>query len=1036
MAPLMRLKLAIVFFLLSFSASANKVVVFGTVKFSNGAVAANFPIKIQPDTTVCLVTKSILTNQNGAFETAMDCDKPVLKAIISYVDCEGHLVQVVKEVPASLQVEYNIILCAPLSCHAQFEATRSSTTNFNFKFNSSGSYPSGPVPDEIISRYWSWGDGSATDGNIENPTHLFLNAGTFNVCLKIVTHNGCFSYFCHDVVVANSNTTCKANYGWIKSTANNGAFHFTDSSHAIAGDSIVSRLWFWNDGTSTDGNITNPNHTFPKDSIYNVCLKITTREGCVSYSCQKITVGASHTECKANYGWRPATNNPSFFYFADSSKPAPGDSIISRLWFWGDGSSRDGNVFNPTHTFPHDSTYNVCLKITTREGCVSYSCQKITVGASHTECKANYGWRPATNNPSFFYFADSSKPAPGDSIISRLWFWGDGSSRDGNVFNPTHTFPHDSTYNVCLKITTREGCVSYSCQKITVGASHTECKANYGWRPATNNPSFFYFADSSKPAPGDSIISRLWFWGDGSSRDGNVFNPTHTFPHDSTYNVCLKITTREGCISYSCQKVIITRSYHNCEAAFRFEKITGETANPPKTYIKFFSGNSSGINNDDKIIGRRWTFGDGADLTSNDSNIVHSYLHGGTYTVCLYIKTGKGCYDSLCKEVIVPEPIHTTHCEAAFRFEKITGETANPPKTYIKFFSGNSSGINNDDKIIGRRWTFGDGTELTSNDSNIVHSYLHGGTYTVCLYIKTGKGCYDSLCKEVIVPEPINTTHCEAAFRFEKITGETTNPQKTYIKFFSGNSSGLNNDDKIIGRRWTFGDGTDLTSNDSNVVHSYLHAGTYTVCLYIKTGKGCYDSLCKEVNVPEPATTTAKCQASFEFENIGDGKLRFNSRASYSLNQGDSIIKRNWIFGDGSSLYGNSTAPVHAYSTAGTYTACLVIVTSSGCENRECRQVTVNGIMPSDSIDVSLEKCFPNPASTNLYAAIWSKHQNLAAELAIYDVYGILKWSKQIILPQGNSTWPVPTQMLLAGPYILKLTTQYGVQRLNFIKMY
>ena len=196
MPSMLRLKLAIAILLLSFSAFANRVVVFGTVKFTNGAVAANYPLTIQPDSTVCPVKNSIATNASGAFESVIECDKAVLKTIISYIDCEGHLVQVVKEVPATLRVEYNIILCAPQNCYAQYSFIYSGTNSLSLQFNSSGSQASLPSPDEIISRYWSWGDGSPImGGNIVNPSHVFEKAGSYEICIKIVTHNCCSSYY-------------------------------------------------------------------------------------------------------------------------------------------------------------------------------------------------------------------------------------------------------------------------------------------------------------------------------------------------------------------------------------------------------------------------------------------------------------------------------------------------------------------------------------------------------------------------------------------------------------------------------------------------------------------------------------------------------------------------------------------------------------------------------------------------------------------------------------------------------------------------
>ncbi|MES2646062.1 MAG: PKD domain-containing protein, partial [Bacteroidota bacterium] len=212
-----RLKLAIALLLLTFVASANRIVVFGTVNFPGGAAAINYPLTIQPDSTLCLVKKSIVTNQSGAFETVIECDKNVLKAIISYIDCEGRLVQLVKEEPATLKVEYNIILCAPLNCQAAFNYVISTSNPLKLEFSSNNSHASGPATDEIITRNWSWGDGTPIENaNLANITHLFTKPGNYEVCLKIVTRNGCHSYLCKTITIPGSELHCEAAFRFEK----------------------------------------------------------------------------------------------------------------------------------------------------------------------------------------------------------------------------------------------------------------------------------------------------------------------------------------------------------------------------------------------------------------------------------------------------------------------------------------------------------------------------------------------------------------------------------------------------------------------------------------------------------------------------------------------------------------------------------------------------------------------------------------------------------------------------------------------------
>jgi len=55
---------------------------------------------------------------------------------------------------------------------------------------------------------------------------------------------------------------------------------------------------------------------------------------------------------------------------------------------------------------------------------------------------------------------------------------------------------------------------------------------------------------------------------------------------------------------------------------------------------------------------------------------------------------------------------------------------------------------------------------------------------------------------------------------------------------------------------------------------------------------------------------------------------------------GDSIVSWSWTFGDGNT--GNGPFPAHQYSTSGTYTVCLTIVTALGCSNTTCQVVVIN----------------------------------------------------------------------------------------------
>lgn len=74
---------------------------------------------------------------------------------------------------------------------AKFKTTNCLSTPLNFEFSN---YSLGAT-----NYIWSFGDGPATS-NVENPTHLYANVGTYNVCLYALSADNCISRTCHKVV--------------------------------------------------------------------------------------------------------------------------------------------------------------------------------------------------------------------------------------------------------------------------------------------------------------------------------------------------------------------------------------------------------------------------------------------------------------------------------------------------------------------------------------------------------------------------------------------------------------------------------------------------------------------------------------------------------------------------------------------------------------------------------------------------------------------------------------------------------------------
>ena len=441
----------------------------------------------------------------------------------------------------------------------------------------------------------------------------------------------------------------------------------------------------------------------------------------------------------------------------------------------------------------------------------------------------------------------------------------------------------------------------------------------------------------------------------------------------------------------------------NCEAVFSFEQISSPFL------IKFNSSSSHGTSSTDNIIKRRWKFGDGKILEGNEASPAHVYDYAGNYEVCLTINTAAGCEKSVCKMVQVVAP--TATCKADFSVVS-TGKT-------IKLNSINSQSSPGD--IISRRWQFGDGKVLEGNIRDPSYEYAKAGIYEVCLTIKTNAGCESSVCKRVEVVAPT----CKADFSVVS-TGKT-------IKLNSINSQSSPGD--IISRRWQFGDGKVLEGNIKDPSYEYAKAGTYEVCLTIKTNAGCESSVCKRVEVVAP--TANQCAAKFSYEKLSAKKVRFNSSSSVG-NSNSNIIERKWDFGDGTYLGGNEISPAKEYAHPGIYAVCLQIKTADKCDNRVCTTIHIeesSSTQPIGNNYIKIVSLHPNPATSPLTVVIWSLNNNVNAQLSIYDIYGVKKWSTPKVLLHGTNRTVIAISQLTTGPYFFKVNSMYGVQSKAFYKL-
>ncbi|MBL4658294.1 MAG: PKD domain-containing protein, partial [Flavobacteriales bacterium] len=207
---------------------------------------------------------------------------------------------------------------------------------------------------------WDFSDGFTS--TLQNPSHTYSFAATYNVCLTVTDSCGTAT-ICQNVsVTAGACPTPTAAYTYTVAGLD---VSFNDGS-TVTG--TASYFWDFGDGTTLSAQ--NPANLYSAAGTYNVCLTVTDTCGSATI-CQLITVGGGGCPTPTTaFASTSVGLDATFIDGSTTSGPA------TYAWDFGDGAT--STLQSPAHTYGTASTYNVCLTVTDSCG-FSTLCQIITV---------------------------------------------------------------------------------------------------------------------------------------------------------------------------------------------------------------------------------------------------------------------------------------------------------------------------------------------------------------------------------------------------------------------------------------------------------------------------------------------------------------------------------------------------------------------------------------------------------------------------------------------------------------------------------
>jgi PKD repeat protein len=216
-------------------------------------------------------------------------------------------------------------------------------------------------------------------------------------------------------------------------------------------------------------------------------------------------------------------------------------SIVSYQWNFGDGGRATGRTVS--HEFDTVGTFVVTLTVTDAYGFSASTSQSVSVGAGQNPT-AVFVTSPANPFPAqdVFFNASASRAAPGRTIVSYQWDFGDGTS--GSGVQTSHRYANATTYAVTLLVTDDAGRTATVTQSVTIGNDNPTAAFDFAPSAPTAGAAVAFNGSGSTAVPGRTIVSYIWNFGDGTTGTGVAVSKTYATP--GTRNVTLTVVDSQG----------------------------------------------------------------------------------------------------------------------------------------------------------------------------------------------------------------------------------------------------------------------------------------------------------------------------------------------------------------------------------------------------------------------------------------------------------------------------------------------------------
>ena len=631
---------------------------------------------------------------------------------------------------------------------------------------------------------WLWDFGNGNTSNLQHPTSVYSNAGTYNVTLTVsnTSSNDTKYMFAYIKIFEQP----QANFSIVGTNMGCSPFKVTFEDNSSSSSPLTNWQWDFGDGGSS--NLQNPIYEFNLQGIYTVSLSVEDINGCENLYSQSNIVKVNNSpiadfEVDITY----SCNNSETVRFTNNSLNA-----VNYFWDFGDGTT--SNLVNPTHNY---SSGSYTVKLYAFNGICSDTLIKTTYIEIGTLLYSTFtsDVRDGCENL-LVNFTDQTNHNP-DS-----WFWDFGDGNTSTLQNPFNNYLNPGTYTVSLTTSVNGQChrtVTYPA--IIDVFPKPDIDFNFDNNYGCVLPLDIQFFDNTSNA-----VSWNWHFSNGTTLHGD--DPILTINNYGIYDLSVTSVNSFGCASNKQFDSLIIVEDINIEIGSNIQLGCSPLA------VNFFDSSSTII----PIVDYFWDLGNGNTSTQIQPNT--SYLLPNFYDVKLTVTNDNGCVASkIFHEFIKVNTTPIIDFDAS-SIQLCAGEDV--------YFNNLSSPIN---LITDWLWDFGNGD--TSTLFNPVYQYQNSSYYDITLTASID-GCKDSLTLfdyiEVVDPNSFFEVNYNCINPLQvNFTDLSSGADSYFWDFGDGNTSTLQNPIHQFSTRGLYNVSLNVHNNITGCSHTFYKQITITL---------------------------------------------------------------------------------------------------------------------------------------------------------------------------------------------------------------